>query len=484
MKYSSFASAAESVGRHIHESEEREIVCIQGLGFVGSAMAVAVASARDENDEPYFNVIGIDLPNAAGRMKAGVINKGKFPVACNDHKLLNAMEKAYTAGNLIAVTDMEAFSLASVTVVDVPLDVITGKNLPTVEMEGFKSAMRTLGEYMPSGALVIVETTVPPGTCEKVAVPVLAETRERRGLPGDSLLVAHSYERVMPGTSYLDSIVNFWRVYAGHTEEAAEKCGEFLAKVINTDTYPLTRLESTLASETAKVLENSYRAVNIAFIEEFGRFAEANGIDLYEIIAAIRMRPTHNNIRQPGFGVGGYCLTKDPLLSEIAARELLGQTGLEFPFCSKAVSVNKNMPMVTLEKLRELLGGDLKGKTILLLGVSYLPDVADTRHSPSGDFYDVAREYGAEIICHDPLVGHWEEKDILIHQELPEPSGFDAIVLAVAHKEYKAINYSGWLGNERPLIFDANNVLGNEQLIALKNIGCPLASIGRGNLNE
>ena len=120
----------------------------------------------------------------------------------------------------------------------------------------------------------------------------------------------------MPGKNYFDSIVNYWRVYAGIDDESAKKCEKFLKKIINTKDYPLTRLSDTTSSETAKVLENSYRAANIAFIEEWGRFAEDIGIDIFEIIESIRMRPTHSNIRQPGFGVGGYCLTKDPILQK------------------------------------------------------------------------------------------------------------------------------------------------------------------------
>ena len=114
----------------------------------------------------------------------------------------------------------------------------------------------------------------------------------------------------MPGPDYLDSILNNWRVYSGHTNKSEALCEEFLSTIINTNKYPLTKLSSLTSSEMAKIMENSYRAVNIAFIEEWARFSEKIGTNSFEIINAIRKRPTHNNIRQPGFGVGGYCLTK------------------------------------------------------------------------------------------------------------------------------------------------------------------------------
>ena len=138
------------------------------------------------------------------------------------------------------------------------------------------------------------------------------------------------------------------------------------------------------------MFENSYRAVNIAFIEEWARFAETVGIDLFSVVEAIRKRPTHANLRQPGFGVGGYCLTKDPLFAHLAAREIWHQDDLDFPFCRQAVCLNNDMPLVSLNKLEAQLGG-LAGRTILLLGLSYRADVGDTRHSPSERFHTEAR---------------------------------------------------------------------------------------------
>ena len=126
----------------------------------------------------------------------------------------------------------------------------------------------------------------------------------------------------MPGKNYLDSIINYWRVFAGINDISADKCAEFLSKIINVKKYPLTRLSNTNESETGKLLENSYRAVNIAFIEEWGRFAEDIGLDLFNIIDAIKMRPSHNNIMQPGFGVGGYCLTKDPRFADLSVKQI------------------------------------------------------------------------------------------------------------------------------------------------------------------
>jgi UDP-N-acetyl-D-glucosamine dehydrogenase len=225
------------------------------------------------------------------------------------------------------------------------------------------------------------------------------------------------------------------------------------------------------------VLENSYRATTIALMEEWGRFAEATGVDLFEVISTIRRRPTHSNMRQPGFGVGGYCLTKDPLFADYGARELLGLDGLDFPFSRRAVDVNNVMPLVTLDKLEELLG-DLGGKRILLLGVSYRQDVADTRSSPSTLFVTNARARGAEVVAHDPFVKSWPTQPVA--HDLPIPRAFDAVVFAVPHTEYQRMDVAGWLGDARPLVVDANRVLNVGTLRDLSGRGCRVWSIGRG----
>ena len=458
----------------------RSVICIQGLGFVGFAMATAVASACDRAGNPYFDVIGVDLPTAEGAAKVEAINRGELPITTTDEELLAAFAKTRQTGNLRATTDPAAYERADVTVVDIHLDVLRHDAVPSVNFDGFRRAIRVLGERMRPGSLVMVETTVPPGTCERVVAPELAATLRKRGLPEDAILLAHSYERVMPGRDYFRSIVNFWRVYAGATPQAAQVCAAFLSKVIHVDQYPLTLLHSTTASETGKVLENSYRAVNIAFIEEWGRFAEAVGIDLFEVIDAIRMRPTHSNMRQPGFGVGGYCLTKDPLLAAIAARDLFCRSDIGFPFSQQAVAVNDRMPLHTLEEVRRRLGGSLAGKKLLLLGVSYRQDVGDTRYSPSEIFVRAAEAEGAAVSCHDPLVTFWPELDREVTGPLPSAKDFDAVIFAVPHEEYRGIALANWLQGSRPLLFDANNVLTTSQREAAHLLECPIGSIGRG----
>jgi UDP-N-acetyl-D-glucosamine dehydrogenase len=461
-------------------TSRRDVVCIQGLGFVGAAMAAAVAAARGADGSPLFDVLGVELDSAEGRARAQCLNEGVFPFASPDPDLSQAIANAHRAGNLRATTDPSAFRLAKVAVVDVHLDLGSDSSGdPHASFTDFERAVRSLGRELPPGALVMIETTVPPGTCARIVAPAIEDELRRRNLPADAVLLAHSYERVMPGPNYFDSIVNFWRVYAGHTPEAAEACAAFLSKVVDTRRYPLRRLSSTTASETAKVLENSYRAVNIAFIEEWARFAENCGVDLFEVIEAIRDRPTHDNIRQPGFGVGGYCLTKDPLFAAAAVKQFMGNTSLTFPFCKSAIETNRRMPLENLARLEMLLGG-LSGKSIALLGVAYRSEVDDTRYAPAEIFYREAVRRGAKLRCHDPYVRYWKEMEMPVPERLPATSGIDAVVFAVPHRVYKDLDVLDWLGDSRPLIYDCDNVLSGPTRSRLRAAGLVVESTGRG----
>lgn len=464
---------------------DRPVVAVQGLGFVGGAMAIAVASAGteqgvgDTTDGPTYSVVGVDLGDAAGRNRIESLNSGRFPFETTDKELTDALSAARERGNLIAVENPLAYSIADVVVIDVPLDISWRSETPELRLGGFEAAIRTVGAHVRPGALVLLETTVPPGTTEKIVVPVLAEALTARGIDPGSVLVAHSYERVMPGSEYFRSIIDYWRVFAGHTEAAAEAAEAFLNTVIDTDSRPLTRLSNTTASETAKVLENTFRATTIALMEEWGRFAEQVGVDLYEVVDAIRMRPTHANIRTPGFGVGGYCLTKDPLFAKLAAAELW-DAPMEFPFSTAAVRANDEAPLATLERVTEQVGGDLTGKRIALLGVSYRQDVGDTRYSPSETFVRGAESAGATVVAHDPLVEHWDEFDRDLEPTLPDPATLDAIVFAVPHDEYRTLDVIDWVGDARPAFIDAFDVLTAAQRAELRSLGCAVVSIGRG----
>ena len=285
----------------------------------------------------------------------------------------------------------------------------------------------------------MVETTVPPGTCIKVVKPIIEEELRKRHLPTGKIKIGHSYERVMPGPEYVNSIKNFYRVYSGIDENSAIETEKFLKTIISTKEFPLTRLVNTNATEMAKVLENSYRAMNIAFVVEWSRYAEEAGVNLYEIVNAIRMRPTHSNLMYPGIGVGGYCLTKDPLLASWAKINHFNSND-SLKQSEKGVKINDKMPHYAFEFLKKAFAlGSITNKKILLLGVSYRSDVGDTRYSPVEPFYLNCVENKAIVETHDPYVQYWEEVNIKVSQDLNEKLDmtWDIIVFSAAHSDYK-----------------------------------------------
>ncbi len=211
----------------------------------------------------------------------------------------------------------------------------------------------------------------------------------------------------MPGVNYVSSINNFYRVYSGVNELSKQRAKEFLETIINIKDYPLSELKSTNASELAKVLENSYSAANIAFIQEWTEFADVCGVDLFEVVSAIRKRPTHSNIMLPGFGVGGYCLTKDALLADWAYRNNFSGTK-RLEYSTMAIHTNDLMPGYTFSLMKRHFR-TLEGVRIAILGVSYLKDVGDTRYSPTEYFYNLCLTENADIYLHDPMIEIWKE---------------------------------------------------------------------------
>jgi UDP-N-acetyl-D-glucosamine dehydrogenase len=464
----------------------KKVVVIQGLGFVGSVMGLVVANALTEE----YVVIGIDLPTPSSWWKICSINEGVFPVLSSDPKVNQYYQNALRKKNYYATCDPYAYSKADVVVVDINLDVkkqspsANGSEEYSLDLTPFKKAMESVGNNCKPDVLVLVETTVPPGTSEKIVKPTLRDCLKKRGLPVNELKVAHSYERVMPGPKYIDSIQNFYRVFAGVDEKSADAAEFFLRTVIKTGEYPLTRLGNTNASEMAKVLENSFRAMNIAFMVEWSRFAEEAGVDIYEVVNAIRMRPTHKNIMLPGLGVGGYCLTKDALLASWAKMNMFGSSeGLHQS--EKGVSINDKMPLYAFEYLRSQYKNSLAGKKILLLGVSYLSDVGDTRYTPVEGFYDQLETEGSVISLHDPYVMYWEEKNIRVNQDLDEllKQEYDIIVVTTGHKEYR--NNPELLKKimQQPaaFIYDTIGVLSNDDIKMLSSKHT-VKVIGRGDL--
>jgi UDP-N-acetyl-D-glucosamine dehydrogenase len=479
---------------NLERNKGKKIVVVQGLGFVGAVMAAVVADCEVEGKSPYF-VTGVDLPNTESFFKIQSINGGNSPFKAEDPEVDKIFERSVKSkANLIATWVPEAYSEADIIVVDINLDAIKpeiGKaEEGYVDTSNFEKAIREIGHRMRHDTLLLIETTVPPGTTENIVKPIIEECFRKRGLEteGNYPLVAHSYERVMPGAKYIQSIKNYWRTFSGCNEEAARKTRAFLSDVIDISAHPLSEMKKPAASELAKIMENSYRAVNIAFIYEWTLFAEDIGINLFDVVDSIRVRKgTHDNMMYPGFGVGGYCLTKDPILAEWASQKMFGRKE-HLGFSIEAVNINDFMPHHTFDILIKGMNNNISGKKITILGASYREDVDDTRNSPTIVLYDDIISAGGIPQIHDPYAKKMiQREDISIEANISLAlKGAEAVVFVVKHKEYKNISLKLLEAeiNKDACIIDAFNVLSDEKIIQLKKDSFNVFGVGKGHIKN
>ena len=214
------AADKDAIDQFLATHVGKPVVAVQGLGFVGAVMSLVCANALHED----YAVLGVDLANEANYWKIASINGGQFPVVASDKKIYEYYESAREKKNLHATYDSHAYAVANVIIVDINLDVAKESSSTNdligydVNLDPFKAAMQTIGAHCKEDVLLLVETTVPPGTCQKVVKPIIDEALTKRGLRTDAWRLGHSYERVMPGPHYVDSIQNFYRVYSGIDE--------------------------------------------------------------------------------------------------------------------------------------------------------------------------------------------------------------------------------------------------------------------------
>ena len=498
----------------------REIVVVMGVGFVGAVMAGVVAdSTMEGTDEPLYFVIGMQRPSIRSYWKIPYLNRGVAPVEAEDPEVAPLIERCVLQRkNLMATFTYDALSLADVVVVDVQCDyqkeTLGDVRKGQADIAALESSLKVIGEKINPDCLVLIETTVPPGTTEYVAWPIIKKAFDNRGLKDVEPLLAHSFERVMPGREYVKSIRDFWRVCSGINATARERVEQFLSKVLNVDQYPLTVLDHPIESETCKIIENSYRATILAFLDEWSLFAERNRVDLTKVIKAIKVRPTHSNIIFPGPGIGGYCLPKDGGLGVWAYSTLMGFDDDIFKITPAAIDINDTRALHVAELVRDALrnmGKIVAASKVALLGASYREDVGDTRYSGSELIVRKLTEMGGEVLVHDPYVKHWwelEKQDTYpapgkswarffrnqddlsntrMHENLSEAlADVDAVVFAVKHSHYLKLTPEDVLemiGGPAAVI-DCFGILDDAAIQRYFELGCEVKGLGRGHIQR
>jgi len=501
-----------------HRSLGREIVVVMGIGFVGAAMAAVVADTEDESGHPTKFVIGMQRPSPRSFWKIPILNRGISPISSEDPELPKLVSRCVNEKKTLTATyTYDALQLADVVIVDIQCDYLKNSlgnvHNGRADMEALEESFEIIGQKISPQTLVLIETTVAPGTTEQVAYPIIKKMFRKRGIKSEPFL-AHSFERVMPGRNYVASIREFWRVCSGINEESKERVVKFLNEVINTKKFPLTILDRPIESETAKIVENSYRATILAFLDEWSLFAERNGVDLIKVINAIKVRPTHNNIIFPGPGIGGYCLPKDGALGVWAYKHIFGFEDDIFKITPLAININDTRALHVAQLTRDALrnmGHPIASAEILVLGASYREDVGDTRYSGSELIVRRLTEMGAELRVHDPYVLHWWEfekqdeypspthslkrffrgqdklKDLKVEQNLEKAlHDIDALIFAVRHRHYLNLD-PDWVVESAggPIaVIDCFGILDDEKIRRYFELGCEVKGLGRGHVKR
>lgn len=517
-----YAAEFRMLERRVKEArkEGREIVVVMGIGFVGAVMAAIVADTRDKKGSHSKFVIGCQRPSLRSFWKIPLLNRGMSPVKAEDPEVDELINRCVLEKKtLIATYNDDILKLADCVVVDVQCDYkkndLGDMRSGEVDMAALEATMRTIGQKIPQKCLTVIETTVAPGTTEFVAMPILQKAFIERGIKATPLL-AHSFERVMPGKEYVSSIRDFWRVCSGCNKEARRRVEKFMKEVLNTEDYQLTVMDRPIESETTKIVENSFRATILAFLNEWSLFAERNGVDLIKVIHAIKMRPTHSNIIFPGPGIGGYCLPKDGGLGYWAYRHILGFEDGDniFVITPAAIDINDTRALHVAELTRDALrnmGRYIAGADVLICGASYRQDVGDTRYSGSEMVVRKLTEMGAEMRVHDPYVDHWYEmesqetypapghswsrffrnqeglENIRIQKDLQKAlKNIEAVIFAVPHSEYLQIDprFVVKCAGGPFAVVDCFGILTDDMIRAYFKLGCEVKALGRGHIQR
>ncbi|MBN1936391.1 MAG: nucleotide sugar dehydrogenase [Anaerolineae bacterium] len=408
-------------------------VAVIGLGYVGLPVAASFARAG-------FPVRGLDVD----KDKVSKINIGVSPIEGQEPGLDELVAQVVAEGHLRATSDYTVCQEADVVLiaVETPID-----SVHQPRYRALRAALRSLTRYLKPGALVVVESTIAPGTMARLVRPIL-EAHGRRASGRDFYLV-HCPERVMPGR-LLKNLATMSRVIGGDTPEAARLAQTFYRNVVQSD----LDLADCVTAELVKTAENAYRDVQIAFANELALICEQVGADVWQVRDLVNKSPDRN-VLFPGAGVGGHCIPKDPWLLAYGASD-----AIKARLIPAAREINDAMPLHMAELTVDALaavGIEIEDARVAVLGYSYLENSDDTRNSPSIPLISRLEELGAEVIVHDPFVS-------LHKQDLCECiRGCDAVVVMVKHDAYAGIDLiqlKAWSGGK--VLVDGRRVFERE----------------------
>jgi UDP-N-acetyl-D-mannosaminuronic acid dehydrogenase len=434
----------------------RRIVVV-GMGYVGIPAAALFA------DVPGFSVAGVQRRSRRSGWKIDWLNRGRNPIGGDEPGLSELIARVVRKGTFRVVEDVSVVKDAEAVLIDV--------QTPTERdhkprYESLRDVSRQVGRHMGKGTLVVIESTVAPGTTENVVRPILEKASGMKA--GRDFSLAFSYERVMVGR-LIKNIVHLPRIVGGIDEKSTERAMGLYAHIVKARLHPT----DALTAEVAKTVENGYRDVNIAFANEVALICESLGIDAYEVRELVNTLPNDpsmpssnpvRNMHLPGGGVGGHCLPKDSWLLKYGL-DTYGRSAFEPRLLVDSRALNDWMPVHVAALVEEALAErkrKLKGAKVAILGVAFLENSDDTRNAPSAALYLELKRRGARPILHDPLVREFE---LPFTKDLDEAlNGADAVVLSTKHKEYLKLDLRKLRKKVKtPVLVDGRNVWSAEK---------------------
>lgn len=416
--------------RKINKAPKRATgtVAVIGLGYVGLPLAILC-------EEKGFKVIGID--NDESRINA--LKTGIAP------QLSTREQEKFKSSKLKLSHHPRLIKEADVVVICVPTPVFKDHR---PDLRPLKSAARSVGNNLKPGALVVVESTINPGVSEEVVIPILEKAS---GLKVDQdFHFAHCPERINPGDRDF-TVATIPRVIGALSKESSDRAENFYRTVLDCDLITITNLKE---AESVKMVENAFRDINIAFVNELAMSFDKLGIDLNKVINAASTKPFAFMAHYPGCGVGGHCIPVDPYYLIDYAKK----NGFSHKFIKTAREINNNMPSYTVRRLRQALnerGQRLADTRVALLGLSYKRDVADTRESPAFVIAEKLEENGATVISYDPFFS--QMNDYLTLQDTLEAA--DAVVIATDHSLFKKLTPQIFEHYDVDVVIDGRNCL-------------------------
>jgi len=400
-------------------------LAVIGLGYVGLPLAIEAANSK-------LKVAGYDINESV----VDSLNKSNSHVEdITDKVLQDVLSKDF-----LITSDSNVLGESEYIVISVPTPLTDYQP----DLSYVEDATKSISEYLTKGQIIILESTTYPGTTLEIVKPILEKNSNL--VAGEDFLLGYSPERIDPGNKEW-TFKNTPKIVSGINERSLKKISEFYNSIID----EVVEVSGTREAEMVKLVENTYRQVNIAMVNELAILSNMLDIDIWEVVDAAKTKPFGFQSFRPGPGVGGHCIPIDPKYLSFKTRQI----GQPVRFVELAQEINNSMPNYVISRISELMNRKeilLKNSKILILGVAYKKDIGDTRESPAIDIIESLLEKSAEVSFYDPYVDELivNKESILKEQDLESISNYDMVIIHTPHTSFSKIDFE----NIKSLIFD------------------------------